>query len=112
MSPMGGPAPGGMGMGFAQVGSEVEDADDIVAQHDTLLAQLSVVLANMPREDKERMDTLLAQVSLGDDEQNNLAQTDIDAEDEGLQTLANMLAQLNEADLEQITDNILAQTDA
>ena len=97
MGPMGGQAPGGMGMGFAQVGSEVdvEDADDIVAQHDTLLAQLAVVLANMPREDKERMDTLLAQVSQGDDEQNNLAQTDIDAEDEGLQMLANMLAQLD-----------------
>ena len=62
------------------------------------------------------MDTILAQVSQGNDEYNNLAQTDIDAEeiesDDGLYMLANMLAQLDEADLEQITNNILAQTDA
>lgn len=62
------------------------------------------------------MDTILAQVSQGNDEYNNLAQTDIDADeiesDDGLYMLANMLAQLDEADLEQITNNILAQTDA
>ena len=45
-------------MGFAQIGSEVDDGEP--TEHETYLAQIAVVLAHMPKDDVDIVGNYLA----------------------------------------------------